>query len=318
MGEAKDSGGRHSFLKEFCIPFLLGAQNSDGGWGFHGQSESRVESTCWALRALENASIPVSMECLHGAREYLLKEQLADGSWPAAPHERTGGWVTSLVCGLWSQQSECEDSVRAGLNWLCKDLPRDSRLWRRLLRRLVLSPDVSEHDESLHGWGWTPGTSSWVEPTSFALMALRDCPPPWLPPGSSLRCELGVRLLYDRICPQGGWNCGNPRVYGVEGEPLVLPTAWALLALRNLPSHEKKSKSLIWLRNTFGGIQGSASLAIAGIALGAYGVPIPELDIHLEKLLDVRDFLRTTETVSWVCLALSPKRCWFPVSEGTA
>jgi len=311
-------GGQHSFLKEFCIPFLLGAQNSDGGWGFYAQSESRVESTCWALRALENACIPVSMECLHGAREYLLKEQLADGSWPAAPHERTGGWVTSLVCSLWSQQKERENSVRAGLQWLCEDFPRDSRLWRRLLRRVVLSPGVFEQDESLLGWGWTPGTSSWVEPTSFALMALHDCPSGWLPPGSSRRCELAKRLLYDRTCPQGAWNCGNPKVYGVEGEPLVLPTAWALLALRNQPAHEKKSKSLVWLRNTFGSIQGSASMAIAGITLEAYGVCLPELGLQLEKLLDARDFLRATVTVSWVSLALSPKRCWFPLPEGAA
>jgi len=314
MGELKNS----QVLKEFCIPFLLGAQNSDGGWGFYAQSESRVESTCWALRALENASTLVSMECLQGAREYLLKEQLADGSWAAAPHERTGGWVTSLVCSVSSRQKECEDSVRAGLKWLCEDFPRDSRLWRRLLRRLFMRPNVSEQDESLLGWGWTPGTSSWVEPTSFALMALRDCPAGWLPPGSSRRRELATWLLYDRMCPQGGWNCGNPKVYGVEGEPLVLPTAWALLALRDQPPHEKKSKSLIWLRNTIGSIQSSASVAIAGIALEAYGVSLPELGPQLEKLLDVRDFLRATVTVSWVCLALNPKRCWFPVSAGAA
>ena len=28
-------------------------------------------------------------------------------------------------------------------------------------------------------------------------------------------------MLYDRMCPGGGWNCGNPKVYGVAGEPLV-------------------------------------------------------------------------------------------------
>ena len=42
-------------------------------------------------------------------------------------------------------------------------------------------------------------------------------------------------MLYDRMCPGGGWNCGNPMVYGVPGEALIVPTVWALLALRDEP-----------------------------------------------------------------------------------
>ena len=98
---------------------------------------------------------------------------------------------------------------------------------------------------SYRGWGWTPGTSSWVEPTSFALLALersrsrRSCHPT-----ANRRRELATAMLYDRMCPGGGWNCGNPRVYGVAGEPLVVPTVWALLALRAQSARRENTESL--------------------------------------------------------------------------
>jgi hypothetical protein len=44
-----------TFLQDFCVPFLAGAQNQDGGWGFQQSGESRVEPTCWSLLALRNA-----------------------------------------------------------------------------------------------------------------------------------------------------------------------------------------------------------------------------------------------------------------------
>ena len=107
-------------------------------------------------------------------------------------------------------------------------------------------------------------------------------------------------------------------VYGVAGEPLVLPTGWALLALHDQPAHEKKSKSLAWLCATFEGIRSAASLAVARITLEAYGVSLPGTDQKLQMMFDARDFLRTTESVSWSGLAMSPSRCWFPPVERAA
>jgi hypothetical protein len=320
MAAPKESYAGNSLIGDFCIPFLLGTQNQNGGWGYYSDSESRVEPTCWALRALSNVNAPghVSPDCLNNARKYLLEEQLGDGSWPAAPEETSGSWVTSLACSLLSQDRESEKSVKAGLKWLCDDYPRDSSPLRRFIGRLRATPAKTEIDDSVRGWGWTPRTASWVEPSSFALMALRDSPAEWRPAESAQRRELATALLYDRMCPKGGWNCGNPMVYGVAGEPLVLPTGWALLALRDQPAHEKKSKSLAWLCAEFESIRSAASLSIARIALEAYGVALPGTDHKLQMLFDARDFLRTTESVSWSCLALSPKRCWFPPAERAA
>lgn len=302
-------------MKDFCVPFLVSAQNDDGGWGYHPAAESRVEPTCWALRALTNVPLAVSQECLRRGWQFLRYEQLEDGSWPSSRGQKTGSWVTSLACGVLSHAAESEASVSAGLEWLCDDYPRDSSPWRRFLGHFRTNPPISEHDDSYRGWGWTPRTSSWVEPSSFAILALQECPEEWRPATASQRCELAVGLLYDRMCPDGGWNCGNPRVYGVDGEPLVLPTAWALLALHDQPAHDRKSKSMAWLQESVASIHGPASLAIARITLEAYGLKLPETNQKLRNLFDAREFLRTTEVVSWTCLALSPKRYWFPPAE---
>jgi len=310
-----ESEAERSFLQEFCVPFLLGAQNEDGGWGFYPNSETRVEPTCWALRALQNAPVHVAEHLFQNGRQNLLAAQLADGSWPATPGEKSGSWVTSLACSVLAQDRSSKRSVSAGLQWLCEDYPRDSDTWRRFLRKFHPQSHISEQNDAIGGWGWTPRSSSWVEPTAFAMQALRDSPADWRPRKSLRRQALAVDLLYDRMCPGGGWNCGNPRVYGVDGEALVLPTAWALLALQDQPPHEQKSKSLSWLQQSVASIRGPASLAIARIALEAYGVMLPVPNQKLRNLFDTREFLRTTEVVSWTCLSLSPKRAWFPPVE---
>jgi hypothetical protein len=317
MGQA-DIDAETSFAVDFCVPFLVSAQNDDGGWGFHPDTESRVEPTCWALRALTNVLVTVSPECIRRGRQFLRGGQLPDGSWPASRGATTGSWVTSLACSVLSDLSESSAAVTSGLKWLCDDYPRDSSLWRRIIGRFRSGPPLAEHDDSFRGWGWTPRTSSWVEPTSFAILALRERPEEWRPATASQRCELAVSLLYDRMCPGGGWNCGNPRVYGVAGEPLVLSTAWALLAVHDLPAHGSKLASLEWLKRSYGSIQSPASLSVARIVLEAYGIELPNANQELPELFDAQEFLRTTVVVSWTALALSPKRIWFAPQEPSA
>lgn len=313
--ESPNVNAEYAFLQHFCFPFLIAAQNQDGGWGFAPNSESRVEPTCWAIRALFHMATSVSEQCLSSAHNYLLAAQLKEGSWPAVPQANTGSWVTSLACSVLSVEGRYEDNVRAGLNWLCNDYPRDSRLWRRILGRIRSREVVSSHDDSFRGWGWTPCTASWVEPTSFAVQALHASPESWRPRASSGRLELATALLYDRMCPSGGWNCGNPMVYGIAGEPLVLSTCWALLALRNCAPHQRKTMSLEWLTKTYPTISSAASLAMARITLEAYGWALPKTRYSLPEMFDARGFLRTVLAVSWTSLALNAKRTWFPKAE---
>ena len=83
----------------------------------------------------------------------------------------------------------------------------------------------AEQNEELHGWPWRPGNSSWVEPTSFALMALKRH-------GGHARVAEAEAMILDRRCEDGGWNYGNRRVYDVALPSFPETTAVALLGLQ--------------------------------------------------------------------------------------
>jgi hypothetical protein len=301
-----------SFVQTSCLPFLQQAQNADGGWGFHPGSQTRVEPTCWALHALLNSSWPDKSRLIARGFQFLLTAQLLDGSWPSSPEETVGSSVTSLACWALLADRDSSKAVGAGLNWLCEDWPRDSTPWRRFLRSVSSQRGVSGQNDCLRGWGWTPRTSSWVEPTSFALLVLQMSPSELLPRSAARRQRLAEELLYDRMCPGGGWNCGNPLVYGVAGEPLVIPTAWALLALRKYANRSENFLSLEWLEKNLPITHGPGSLALARICLESYGRTWPANVPDLSDVYRKNEFLGNIQVTAWACLALCSRTIWLP------
>jgi len=305
----------NSFAENICAPLLRDAQNPDGGWGFHPGANSRVEPTCWALKALMSLPSPVNSDgdAISRGLEFLIGAQLADGSWPSTPQEKTGCWVTSLACWVLAGASEADKrfskAIASGLRWVCDDWPRDSGWWPRLLRRLSFVQQQFKYNDAARGWGWTPGTSSWVEPTAFALLALENQPGPEHPSAQKRR-KLGELLLYDRMCPGGGWNCGNPEVYGVAGEPMVLPTAWALLALRKYPERPENIESLQWLERIVTKIQAPASYALARICLAAYGRHETEDAARAGDFYANNELLKNTAVAAWMVLGASNPQTW--------
>ena len=328
MQNQSESHSALSTLRDNCLALLESLQNADGGWPFQSAQQSRVEPTAWAMRALfdrGNENPRASSESARRAAEFLRSSQLADGSWPASPQIPTGSWITSLACTALAGDPQSAAVVSAGLQWLCDDFPRDSSAFQRFLNSMRRGPRLSEQSDSLRGWGWTPRTSSWVEPTAFALTALRSADPQLLPASATERCELAVALLYDRMCPGGGWNCGNPRVYGVDGEALVLATCWALLAISDSAEKPGRAGSLTWLQNNFRQIQSAASLAVATMTLENYGIQLLADDSHASAILQSGIFsspgalaAQGTHVLSWVALALDPNRAWPQIAKPTA
>ncbi len=311
-----EAGPETSFIEDVCLPYLRTAQNADGGWGFHPGAQSRVEPTCWALQALIDADGPKTPERVTRGLQFLRAAQLPDGSWPCTPEEKVGCWVTSLACWVLLIDKDSAKAVAVGLHWLCQDWPSDSTPWRRLLARFSSQRHVAPINDSLRGWGWTPQTSSWVEPTSFAVLVFGLCPKELLPPEAARRRRLAVGMLYDRMCPGGGWNCGNPRVYGVAGEPLVVPTVWALLALRDHPERPENAMSLAWLENSVGSIHGAGSLALARTCLETYGRVWPATAPKLSDFYGKNEFLQSVQVAAWACLASSARRHWLTPAAG--
>jgi hypothetical protein len=183
-------------------------------------------------------------------------------------------------------------------------------LWRSWLSRLSSAGRVYRQNDSLLGWGWTPRTASWVEPTAIALIVLNRSPRELLSPDLTRRRQSAEAMLYDRMCPGGGWNSGNPLVYGVAGQPLVMPTSWALLALRQHAQRPENLLSLEWLEKNVPEVRGPGSLALARICLEAYGRQWPAAAPQVEDLHRSTHFLESVPVTAWICLAATSNRSW--------
>jgi hypothetical protein len=124
-----------------------------------------------------------------------------------------------------------------------------------------------------------------------AVIFLAQFAPQELRAQAAERLRMGEAMLYNRMCPGGGWNSGNPKVYGVPGIPQTGPTAWALVALQDQAGREENRRSLDWLEGNYGSMTGVSSLALARIALEASGRPAPPVEPRLAALAAADCFL---------------------------
>jgi len=104
-------------------------------------------------------------------------------------------------------------------------------------------------------------------------------------------------------------------VYGVPGDPLVEPTVWALLALRDEPNRRENLMSLEWLEQNLSRILSARSLALAKICWESYGRNWPTSLIKLRELYAKNEFLDSVPAMAWTCLALSPGQNWLKVAH---
>ncbi len=142
------------------------------------------------------------------------------------------------------------------------------------------------------------------------------CPKELLPAGADQRRRSAEAMLRDRMCPGGGWNCGDPLVYGVPGKPLVIPTAWALLALHRYRQGSENLASLDWLEQNLANESGPLSLARAQICLETYGRQWPVTAPRPEDPYFNSEFLGSVTTTPWVCLAANLCRRWLTGESG--
>ena len=291
------------FDEGFFRRFLATHQNQDGGWGYFPHAPSSVEATSWALIALgQRQEDAPAGDALERGREWLVKVQLKDGSWPPFPGLAVGCWVTSLAALTLHRAGTFQDAVARGRDWLLAERPAEGSLrWR--LGHIWSGRRVVRQDNSLLGWSWTPRAASWVEPTAHALLFLQNLPA--LPSKAIKRRRLAEAMLLDRRCPGGGWNNGNPLVYGVAGIPSVGPTCWALLALAHSAHVPELQSSLNWLEGAYRDVKGAASLALAHRCLRACGREVSSLIPDIINFYPRNRFFDSTVTIAWLKLALA-------------
>ncbi len=310
--EVVDNGiASESRSSERHVALLLRRQNVDGGWGYYGGLESRVEPSSWALLALlQCQGSPNVVNARERALQYLVSAQIEDGSWPAAPQQTQGAWVTAVACLAVQQANGPAHLIRHAAGYLCDAWPKAGGFWWRFVERLRRKASVSKQNSAYRGWTWTPGTSSWVEPTACALIALRNLPSGLLPRSFAKRRRLAEAMLKDRMCSGGGWNSGNPMVYGVPGNPNVDMTCLALLALLWSPQADtERDASLRWLASSAARIRGEKSRAIAEFCLAAHDWPYSDLVSEVDRKEQAG---QETLVSVWRIMAARPGVNWLP------
>jgi hypothetical protein len=122
------------------------------------------------------------------------------------------------------------------------------------------------HDGMLVGWPWVLGTHSWQEPTAWSVLALKA-----LGLSDHQRTREGVRLLIDRLLPEGGCNYGNTYVLGQKLRAQVEPTGLAMLALAGEQSDDLRIPySLQFLTENLSATTTTISLAYGLLGLAAH------------------------------------------------
>jgi hypothetical protein len=273
---------------------LVSRQLSRGGWPFLAVSRQiALEPTCLALLALR---LDPNTEA-----QVLLDAQCPDGSWGAFATDDEPSGLTGLALLTLNSLGPFPEAANRAVHWLLQTRGREaSLLWKWKFRttdtRVRFDPDK-------FGWPWQPRTCSWVAPTAFAILALKQSFPCCRNGQIAYRIQRGVEMLLDRACPNGGWNAGNGVVYGTPMAPHLDATAIALLALRSEPKQELIERGLAWLRRQSASSWAPWSLAWSILALDAYNEPIAGLQKRLAALAG-RDSIEDNATLAVTALAL--------------
>jgi hypothetical protein len=284
---------------------LVTGQNRDGGWGAQVGRASSTEITALATLALgrlDSQAARASAE--HGLR-WLAAQQHDDGGWPVSARVDNGSWATALAVLALDGLGHEPGRVIRGTRWLMRRAPRTLGVTASLQHRLAPSTMAVRLNPDLRGWAWTAEATSFVEPTCYALLALKRLRGRMQGHAVAERIDEAERLVYDRMCHGGGWNYGNSTVLGAELWPYADVTALALLALADHPEREANQQSLRALRGMLKHVDSGLSGAWAALCFSAYG---EDPTLWCRRLVERHArtaFLGETKVVALALLALT-------------
>ena len=269
-----------------------------GGWAYFDSVQESLEATCLAELALAPERHANSSEAIL----FLLKSQLSDGGWPAFLGDSEGSWTTALALCTLNSTGDFTAAREKAFRWLYAERGREGHwFWRW---KFKTSDRNVRFDPDKYGWPWVTGSASWVIPTAFSIIAIEQFTVCNRSEESEKRIHLGVEMLLDRECVDGGWNSGNSLVYGVPLRPHVEATAIALLALQDEQRTEMVQKSLSWLRQNAASVDSVSSLAWCILTLFVYQESVEPLKNRLATIMGDGREVRNNATLATALLAL--------------
>jgi hypothetical protein len=178
------------------------------GWPFFRSEQASVEATCLAILAV-GATV-------HGSgvseSRFLMNCQLSDGSWPSFLGDTEGTWTTGLAISTLISLNAMSSSSDRALNWLVRERGKEGDwFWRWKFkitdREVRFNPDK-------YGWPWSPGTASWVIPSAFSLVAVKQYTVCNRLAAAETRCGAGVYTCVSSIRRSSGrhesWRSERP------------------------------------------------------------------------------------------------------------
>lgn len=229
-------------------------------WGYAADPQPAAEPTALAVCALEAWGRP---EAERG-RQWLAQLQAADGSVGVRVSAPQPKWPTALAVLAWDGQPDYRRQQIQAVRWILsargeplKQSPRNRPLFG--------------HDTSLIAWPWVQGTHSWLEPTCYHVFALAAAGHAQHP-----RRREALRLIDNRLLPEGGCNYGNTTVLGQTLRPHPQPSGMAAAALRGEVSESGRlAPTLDYLRRSLPRTRAAVSLTWLVFGLRAHQAAPP-------------------------------------------
>lgn len=286
---------------------LIGLQNRDGGWGAAEGRRSNTEATSLALSALHSAGESATSDRILRAALWLGERQNPDGSWRLNDVATAGSWTTALAIIALSAFPEHGERVSRAARWLVAQEGSKPGILAKLILWATGKSNINRLNNDLVGWSWVPNSFSWVEPTSYAILALKKVKASLAENNVHQRIQEGEAMIYDRMCNGGGWNYGNSKVLDYALWPYPDITAVALIALQDRAGETANRQSLETLKKIAEQTNSGLACSWTAICFGLYGQAAGDWQKRVENSFRETGFLGETKTLALGLVALAGK-----------
>jgi hypothetical protein len=244
--------------QQVIIGRLCDSAHQGGGWGYQLPCAPSAEPTALTCLALSRRDL--GREPAQKALDWLAARQQRDGGVAINENSNQPCWGTALSFLAWRTSQpiygkKYSANQKAAVEWLLRNEGQPFKS----------NPALYGHDTRLKAWSWVAGTHSWIEPTAYAVLALRAAGL-----ADHARVREAVSLLLDRALSHGGWNYGNSKMFGSDLRPFPAQTGMVLAALAGEPQHDCIVKAIDFLHHELPRVRTPFSLAWGIIGAAAW------------------------------------------------
>ena len=267
-------GESGSTTRDPFLAHLRAAQAADGGWPYQEGQSSALEPTAFALLAFRAGGEEAETEVRRGLKA-LGRWQASGGGFSIQEGVPPGPYATALAMVAMLAYDRESPAVELARRWLIRSRSES-----------VSDPSGTlGHDTRLVGWSWIEGTHGWVEPTAWAVRALRGCGDDQHP-----RVREGLSMIFDRAVDGGGWNYGNVEVLGRRLAAQPDATGVVLMAVAGI-SHRSIVPALDYLADESLRVRSPWSVAWARLGLVGHDRPAQPIPAFNRRRLGINDTL---------------------------